>query len=59
MEITRGQRLKLADMGLAEQAFSVVLELASGGLSIDVACFGLDANRKLSDERYMTFFNQP
>lgn len=57
MQIARGQRLKLADLGLTEP-FSLAVELA-GSLTIDVACFGLDAAKKLSDERYMTFFNQP
>jgi tellurite resistance protein TerA len=30
-----------------------------GALVVDISCFGLDAAQKLSDERYMTFFNQP
>lgn len=59
MQISRGQRLKLADLGLDGQPFSISLTLASGGLVVDSACFGLDAARKLSDDRYMTFFNQP
>lgn len=59
MQIARGQRLKLADLGLDGQPFSIALTLADGGLVVDSACFGLDAARKLSDERYMTFFNQP
>lgn len=59
MQIARGQRLKLADLGLAGQPFSIALSLAKAGLVVDAACFGLDAGRKLSDERYMTFFNQP
>lgn len=59
MEINRGQRLKLADLGLGGGPFRIDIELSRSGLTIDVACFGLDAARKLSDERYMTFFNQP
>lgn len=59
MQISRGQRVKLADLGLDGQPFSIALTLANGGLVVDSACFGLDAARKLSDERYMTFFNQP
>lgn len=27
--------------------------------SIDITCFGLDEQRKLSDDRYMIFYNQP
>jgi tellurite resistance protein TerA len=56
---SRGQRLKLEALGLADAAFSVTVELNAGPLTVDVACFGLDGARKLSDERYMTFFNQP
>ena len=59
MDFTRGQRLKLEALGLADAAFSVTVELNAGPLTVDVACFGLDGARKLSDERYMTFFNQP
>ncbi|WP_018610039.1 TerD family protein [Uliginosibacterium gangwonense] len=59
MQIARGQRVKLADLGLADKAFSIQLALNTGGMTVDVACFGLDASKKLSDERYMTFFNQP
>ncbi len=33
--------------------------LAAAGLSVDFACFALDATGQLRDERYMTFFNQP
>lgn len=59
MDVSRGQRLKLADIGLADGGFTVTLELAKGGLSVDAACFGLDGQKKLSQEAYMTFFNQP
>ena len=59
MDFTRGQRLKLEAMGLSDGAFSVTVDLNAGPLTVDVACFGLDGVRKLSDERYMTFFNQP
>ncbi len=59
MDFTRGQRSKLEALGLADTAFSVTVELNVGPLTVDVACFGLDRARKLSDERYMTFFNQP
>jgi tellurite resistance protein TerA len=53
----RGQKGKLADLGLAAQ-FPVTLDIAASGVTIDVSCFGLDAAGKLSDERFMVFFNQ-
>ena len=54
--LSKGQRLPLAQF-----AGDGVLEIgaAAQGLTLDFACFGLDAAGKLSDERYMTFFNQP
>nr|MBL8457408.1 VWA domain-containing protein [Zoogloeaceae bacterium] len=59
MDIARGQRIKLQDLISTGSRFAVDLQLDTGGISVDSACFGLDAQRKLSDERYMTFFNQP
>ena len=59
MQISRGQRLKLSELGLAGSLFTIEIDCAGQGLQLDVACFGLDSARKLSDERYMTFFNQP
>ncbi|MDM5176312.1 TerD family protein [Massilia sp. DJPM01] len=54
---SRGQKGKLADLGLAAP-FQVVLDIDSAGLVIDISCFGLDSADKLSDERYMVFYNQ-
>ena len=54
---SRGQKGKLADLG-SGNAFDVLIETAAPGVSVDVSCFGLDANDKLSDDRYMVFYNQ-
>lgn len=54
---SRGQKGKLADLG-CNSPFTVGLELEAAGMSIDVSCFGVDAADKLSDERYMVFYNQ-
>ena len=53
----RGQKGKLADLGTGH-VFDVDVEIAANGASVDVSCFGLDANDKLSDDRYMVFYNQ-
>lgn len=53
----RGQKAKLADLGCGH-AFAVEVELSAPGIAVDVSCFGLDANDKLSDDRYMVFYNQ-
>lgn len=54
---SRGQKGKLADLGCQSQ-LTVEIALNAPGVSIDVSCFGLDASDKLSDERYMVFYNQ-
>lgn len=53
----RGQKGKLADLGLSGP-FQATLDIAASGMSVDVSCFGLDSADKLSDERYMVFYNQ-
>ena len=54
--LAKGQRVALANV-IGSGSFQI--GIAAQGLALDFACFGLDANGKLSDERYMTFFNQP
>jgi tellurite resistance protein TerA len=53
----RGQKGKLSDLGCGTQ-FPVEVEINLPGASVDVSCFGLDANEKLSDDRFMVFYNQ-
>lgn len=52
MQIRRGFRHELNSNNL------VVSIKASGSAEYDVSCFGLDGNEKLSDDRYMVFYNQ-
>jgi tellurite resistance protein TerA len=54
---SRGQKGKLSDLGCTSP-LTVVVDIAAPGASIDVSCFGLDGSDKLSDDRYMVFFNQ-
>jgi tellurite resistance protein TerA len=53
----RGQKGKLADLGVGS-SFTVELDINAPGLAVDVSCFGLDVADKLSDDRYMVFYNQ-
>lgn len=56
MQITQGQRLPLASIGIADRlTMSITIQATH---EIDIACFGLDAQSKLSDDRFMIFFNQ-
>lgn len=56
MQITQGQRLPLSSIGISDR-LTVAVSIQSSNL-IDVACFGLDQQSKLSDDRFMVFFNQ-
>ena len=52
-EMVRGFRGKIsADMITVDMHIS-------GNAVYDFSCFGVDGNEKLSDERYMIFYNQP
>lgn len=53
--LIKGQRLALAGLVTANV---VHIGISGEGVPLDYACFGLDAAGKLSDDRYMTFFNQ-
>lgn len=57
--LVRGQKLKLGDILDVQQLFYIQLRLDAPTLECDIASFGLDANYRLSDEAYMTFYNQP
>ncbi|MFC0709955.1 VWA domain-containing protein [Azorhizophilus paspali] len=57
LELIQGQRLPLSSittLNSVEVTFDI-----QGPLTLDLACFGLDVQGKLSDDRYMVFFNQP
>ena len=58
MEMQRGMRDKLAKYLAPERAMEVELSTVGSG-TYDYAAFGLDAAEKLSDDRYMVFYNQP
>lgn len=56
--LTKGQKIPLASLGLGLDEVGVSVSHGSA-LVTDVAMFGLDEFGKLSDEAYMTFYNQP
>lgn len=55
--LMQGQRVSVASIA-PSKTLTVSIDIASNA-TIDLACFGLDAQGKLSDDRYMIFFNQP
>lgn len=56
MSLQKGQKLKLDSSTVA--ADITVRCTLKAPFHIDVSCFGLDANGKLSDDAYMVFYNQ-
>ncbi|MET7302402.1 TerD family protein [Embleya sp. NPDC005575] len=58
VEFRKGQKSKLSDLTAGTDLY-VGVQLDSPGLTFDIACFGLDAGERLSDDRYFIFFNQP
>lgn len=55
---SRGQKGKLAELACTSR-LSIAVDVRAPGADIDISCFGLDGADKLSDDRYMVFFNQP
>lgn len=53
----RGQKGKLQDLGCGN-SFTVGMDIQAPGIAVDVSCFGLDGSDRLSDDRYMVFYNQ-
>ncbi|ALG68799.1 VWA domain-containing protein [Beggiatoa leptomitoformis] len=58
MQLQRGQKIKLVDLtSLLQITVGLVANIPSG-MTIDISCFGIDAQDKLSDDRYFIFYNQ-
>lgn len=57
MEVKRGLRDKLSKYLDTNSTFEVVMQTV-GNADYDYSCFGVDAQDKLSDDRYMVFYNQ-
>lgn len=58
MIATRGTRDKLEKYFDLNQPLKVTLQI-QGAATYDFCCFGVDKDDKLSDDRYMIFYNQP
>ncbi|HBM96645.1 TPA: hypothetical protein DD394_03870 [bacterium UBP9_UBA11836] len=58
MDIKRGFRDKLEKYLNLQESFEVEMSV-QGKAVYDYCCFGVDSEDKLSDDRYMIFYNQP
>lgn len=57
MQLQQGQKLQLQQLSITNE---LIIEIdLKAPFSIDLSCFGLDTHQKLSDDRYMIFYNQP
>ncbi|MEV3971788.1 TerD family protein [Streptomyces sp. NPDC050698] len=57
-EFQRGHKARISDLTAGTDLY-VGVQITGPGLSFDISCFGLDADERLSDDRYFIFFNQP
>lgn len=55
--LIKGEKLRLGDIGVGA-SFSVGINCRIGSDIPDISCFGVDADGKLSDDRYFIFYNQ-
>ena len=57
-ELAKASRVRIGDLTPSTELYLGVY-LGAPGLTFDISCFGLDADDRLSDDRYFVFFNQP
>ncbi|MFE3635508.1 TerD family protein [Streptomyces cellostaticus] len=57
-EFQRGHKARISDLTAGTDLY-VGVQVSAPGLDFDISCFGLDADERLSDDRYFIFFNQP
>jgi tellurite resistance protein TerA len=53
----KGEKARLSEL-TPGQDVSVGVQLQTAGGDVDISCFGVDAQGKLSDDRYFIFYNQ-
>jgi len=56
-ELIKGQKIKLGDITPATR-LEIGVGIAHPSAVIDFSCFGLDIHGRLSDDRYLIFYNQ-
>lgn len=53
-----GQKIKLLDISNSNQLHIGLSIVTKSQIILDISCFGVDAQNKLSDDRYFIFYNQ-
>ncbi|MEU0050629.1 TerD family protein [Streptomyces sp. NPDC006309] len=57
-DFQRGHKARISDLTAGTDLY-VGVQISAPGLTFDISCFGLDADERLTDDRYFVFFNQP
>ncbi len=57
MNLLKGQKIKLSQLSTSHQ-LTLTLSASLPGSTVDISCFGVDSQNKLSDDRYFIFYNQ-
>ncbi|MDR1962099.1 MAG: TerD family protein [Gracilibacteraceae bacterium] len=57
MDLKKGQKIKISDLTQA-RALEIDISAPMSKGSADVVCFAVDAQNRLSDDRYFIFYNQ-
>jgi stress response protein SCP2/uncharacterized protein (AIM24 family) len=57
-DFQRGHKARISDLTAGTDLY-IGVQISAPGLTFDISCFGLDADERLSDDRYFVFFNQP
>ncbi|MFI8191107.1 TerD family protein [Streptomyces sp. NPDC085946] len=57
-EFQRGHKARISDLTAGTDLY-VGVQISGPGMTFDISCFGLDADERLSDDRYFVFYNQP
>ncbi|MBF0227845.1 MAG: VWA domain-containing protein [Desulfobacterales bacterium] len=58
LNFVRGQKIKLSDITKANLIQVGIFVNAPVSVTLDISCFGIDTQNKLSDDRYFIFYNQ-
>jgi stress response protein SCP2 len=57
-QLIRGQKVRFADFTSSSELMVEAHLLIPGAGDVDIACFGVDDQNRLTDDRYFVFYNQ-
>src|SRR5689334_17346129 len=57
-QFIKGQKSQLSALTAGTDLY-IGIQIVAPGMTWDVSCFGLDGSDRLSDDRFLIFYNQP